>query len=132
MNALSKNQSKAKADASQALRTAAEQVTAAVGAFNKAVEDAQQSVTEALAAYNAVLENTCGFAEQIVADMQESYDGRSEKWQESERGQAYKDWLDEWCGLCLDEIEIDFPDDLDEPDLSAAETLDDLPEKPGT
>ena len=101
MKALDKKQQAEKAKHSEVISIAAEKVEAAITAFNEALEAAQQPVTEAMEAYNAALEEARGFAEQMVADMQSAYGDKSEKWQESERGQAYQNWIDEWAGRAV-------------------------------
>jgi len=48
---------------------------------------------------------------------------RSEKWQDSERGQAYEQWKGEYEGNHLEEIDLDMPDALEVTLGDQAETL---------
>ena len=42
------------------------------------------------------LEEAEEFAEEVRDSLTEFFDARSEKWQESEKGQEYQSWIDEW------------------------------------
>lgn len=42
------------------------------------------------------LEEAEQFAEEVRDSLTEFFDARSERWQESEKGQEYQSWIDEW------------------------------------
>lgn len=65
-------------------------------------------------------------------DARAEWDEKSEKWQESDRGQEVNGWIDEWenaVSALPDEVELVIPAELDCPDLDAAELIDGLPEE---
>jgi hypothetical protein len=69
--------------------------------------------------YNTKIKELNQFIDDIRSDMQDYYDERSEKWQESDNGQMYQDWIDQWdnCYLEVDDfLEVNIPEDFDLPD----------------
>jgi hypothetical protein len=81
----------------------------------------KEAVEAAIEAYNEALVEAESFCSDI-ADRMADYQGeRSDSWLESEKGDAYQTWMDEWTP--------DFSE-LDMPDMDHAETLADLPEAP--
>jgi hypothetical protein len=71
--------------------------------------------------YNDVVENLNNFIEDQRSQMQNYFDGRSEKWQESDKGDAYQNWIDAW------EIVIDKVKYFDDVDILNEEELPDEP-----
>ncbi|MDP9315983.1 MAG: hypothetical protein M3R24_34865 [Chloroflexota bacterium] len=88
-------------------------------------------ITETQERFNNAVELANSFTQQIAQLQQEYYDERSEQWQESEGGENYQEWIDEWESFSLDEIELDLSDSLVE--LSEgeeyADQLEELPAK---
>jgi NAD-specific glutamate dehydrogenase len=70
----------------------------------------------------ALLTEANEWLDEVRTDAQSYFDDRSEKWQESEAGEAYAEWISE-LETTLDEIEIAEPDALDVPDLDGIETF---------
>ena len=100
----------------------------AIGEFNAKREELKAPVEAAFNAYKEALAEAKGFAEDIASAAEGQIDDKSERWQESERGEAARSWQQEWEGAELDEPDdIDFGDDLDTPDLDHADTLENLP-----
>lgn len=130
MKALTKQQSSEKAAHVAALSAAAENLEKAVAEFNAVVEAAQEPVTAAVEEYNAALQEAANFVEAMASEIEAEIADKSERWQESEKGQAFDTWQQEWEAVVFDDIQIDFPDQLEGPDLSAANALEDLPEEP--
>ncbi len=89
-------------------------------------------ITETQERYNNAIELANSFTQQIAQLQQEYYDERSEQWQESEGGENYQEWIDEWESFSLDEIELDLSDSIVE--LSEgeeyADQLEELPANP--
>jgi hypothetical protein len=79
--------------------------------------------------YRQVIDGANTFIATIHEDQEDYFSERTEKWQESEKGQAYQEWMNEW------DIEIS-PDELPEPEMDgdlelyALEMLQELPEEP--
>jgi hypothetical protein len=62
------------------------------------LRDAVQAATEALESF--VTNN-------LVAGLQDEWDGKSEKWQASEKGQAVQEWINEWTEFSQQLPELD-------------------------
>jgi hypothetical protein len=94
----------------------------ALESYNANMEQEQAIVQEALDNYNAALEEAREFTSDIASQADSDIADRSDKWQESEKGQAAAEWKDAWAGVALDEIEISFPDPIEvEFDISELE-----------
>lgn len=88
------------------------------------LEVVEQKLNEAAEAYRAKLVEAQEFCASVADEIRAYFDDKSEKWQESERGQAYEEWATGWEG-------VEFP----EPDIpaeSAAETMGTLEEEPAS
>jgi len=91
-------------------------VTAAIEAFNVKVD-----------AYNAACGEARGFVDDMVSQIDSDMADKTERWQESDKGQAVEAWKGELEGVDLDDIEpLEIPD---LPDLEHATTLEGLPEE---
>ena len=103
MKKLNKKQIAEQATLAADLKEKWEAYEAAVNELNQAIVDADQ------------------FRADIVSAMDEYMGERSERWPESDAGQAYSEWKDAWEGFELEEIEATEID---------AETFSDLPGEP--
>lgn len=130
MNKLDKTQTAERDRLVAALRAAETKIVAEVEAFNKIVAEAFLPMEQAVEAYNALLQEARGLAENVSSEAQEEFDNRSEKWQESERGQSFNSWIQEWTCASFNDAEVCRPDEIDPPDLSAADELEALPDEP--
>lgn len=128
MKKLSKTQLKERDKLTTDINEAHCDLEAAINAYNTAIGEAKSKVEEALTAYNEKITAAREFCEQIVSDM-ESYEGdRSEKWADSDAGSAFADWKSEWENVQLDDVELEFPDEMEIPE-NVQETIDMLPEE---
>jgi hypothetical protein len=97
----------------------------------KIIEDALSAINVARDTYNEDARAAYGFLEDIINDRESQFDEKSEGWQEGDRGEAARDWLDFLQGG-LDELYDLDPITFDLTDLGAtelpdqAETLDNL------
>jgi len=130
MKALSKDQSKQKGTLIDDIRTAHAELGTAVIEYNAAMEKAKDEVQGKLNALNEKLQEAGEWVGGITSDMQSYYDEKSERWQESEPGQNYSSWKEDHESLSFDEVEIDFPEDLELPDCGVADELDGLSDEP--
>ena len=89
----------------------------------------QDGIGDALVAYNETLAEARQFIDNIAGEAESVMEDRSEKWQESDAGKAYQEWIDEWRGAVIDDVEIDFPS-IEGSDLDAVSILEDLPTEP--
>jgi len=92
----------------------------AITGFNEGLEQLRGPVTDALAAYNEALGAVGSFAEDLHREQQEEFESKSEKWQETERGQEVSNWIDGIEGLTFYDVEMDIPEDI-EVDLADAD-----------
>ena len=98
--------------------------------YNTAVADAWEPVLDALAAYRNAVEDAKGWSEDIAAQIQEEIDGHNEKWQDSNRGQAFVQWQAEYDQADLEEIMLEKPEPLTLEIDDQSEALGNLPEDP--
>ena len=92
-----------------------------VARLKAAGEDVAKYITNvnlAITQYNEIVGEVETFRDGVVQQMDTFYDERSEKWQESDAGNAYQSWKDEWEGLDCSEV-----DEVDEPDLDLMDNL---------
>ena len=132
MKKLTSKQCTDKTDYVHILEEAAKNVDAAITTFNHVLQDARPAVEQALENYNDALLQVREFCEQVAIDQQNFFDDKSEKWQESDRGQVYQGWINEWSNIVLEDAEVALPDKVEVPDLSDPDILKDLPEKVDT
>lgn len=85
----------------------------AVSEYNAKLAELREPLQHALDGYNEAVEQARGFAEDIASQIDNDIEDKSEKWQESERGEAAIAWRDEWQGIDLSEIDLDLPGDLE-------------------
>lgn len=128
MKRLNKQQQSEVDDLATRLRTAGEEVTKAVENYNTIAKVGWTPVESAVAAYNALVQEANSFKEQIAADQQSFMDDKSEKWQEGDAGQAYQQWMDSWSED-IEEVSLEAPSEVDQPELEAADTLEGLPQE---
>lgn len=69
--------------------------------------------------YNEIVSNLNNFIIEQRDEMQMYFDERSEKWQESDAGSSYQDWIDAWdleIGEVEDFDDVEIPDESELPD----------------
>jgi hypothetical protein len=84
-----------------------EEQAAIGGELRSAYEDYEN----ALSALNDAIQKAEDFKAEVVGAMDEYLSERSEKWTESEAGQAYSEWKDAWESFELEQaepVEVDF------------------------
>jgi Zn-dependent M32 family carboxypeptidase len=118
MKKLSKEQAKRHSDIAAEVIANKEKLTEAIAKYNAARADAFAEVTSAVEALNAELNNARELRDEIVSDMENYTSERSEKWAEGEAASTFADWQGAWEGLELDDIEVDEPEDIEDPDTS--------------
>lgn len=110
-----------------ALKTTGTALSEAVTIFNTTCEEAWKTVEAAQESYNEQVQMAQEFMVEVHDSHQNEFDEKSEKWQESDAGQAASGWLDEW-EMDLDEEQLERPDPLGDPDLEAKTTFEQLPD----
>lgn len=102
----------------------------AIDSYNETVRVAREALDAKIAEYNEALEPARGFASDFASAMSDAVGERSEKWQESEKGEAASSFVSEWEGAEFGDFEIDDVEEIEAPEEDAAETLENLPESP--
>ena len=125
---LSKDERSRREEIVAALREAADKITEAVDAYKEALVAPTAAVEAAVAAYNAALAEASEFAQEVSGRIGDDIDEKSEKWQESEKGEAAGAWRDAWDELSLDDIEIEFPDEIEFDTPEHADELENAPD----
>lgn len=97
--------------------------------YNTKLEDLQAPVKESLSDYNEVIQKVKEFCEGIASKVEDEWAEKSEKWQESDKGQLVSEWKDLWEGADFEELELDFSGALDSSIPENVTTLDDLPDE---
>lgn len=84
----------------------------------------QVNLEQAQSKYTTKLVEAQAFCREVADDIEAHITDKSDKWCESERGQAFHDWLEAWQN-------VEFPEVV-ELDGQAADVLGDLDEEPAT
>lgn len=126
MKRLSKTDSTRAADYGDQLAKAGVKVSEKFAAAQAAVE----ALNAEIEAFNELASEADGFREDIVNMMDEYMGERSEKWPDTDAGQAYDEWKQEWESATIQQLET--VADLDDPtDDYEYEVLANLPTQPG-
>jgi len=70
------------------------------------LREAEQAFEGAVMAYNGAVEQAREWAQKTADGIRSEYDSKSERWQDSQTGQAVSVWLDEWDNLDADLVEV--------------------------
>lgn len=91
----------------------------AIETFNKKID-----------AHNEIIAEAAGWRDDLVNEIDEYLGGKSDAWQEGDKGQAVTAWKDELEQLDLEPIEpLEIPD---MPDLLHVDTLEQMPVEAGS
>lgn len=71
------------------------------------LDTAFEAVEQAVEQYNDKLSAARDFRDDIVSQMDDYASDRSEKWPESETGQAFAEWKSQWEDGTLEDISLD-------------------------
>lgn len=109
------------------LRLARGKLEDAINVANEKLQAIRDELTSAQEAYNEVVQAAADWADDIANVAEATIDDRSEKWQESERGQAAIAWKDVWRDLDLSPADITMPEDAMLDGDDPADTLENAP-----
>lgn len=102
----------------------------AVVEYNAAIETAWEKVEQAMGDFNEVIDDANAWKQQVAESIDEFIGGKSEKWQESAKGQAYEAWKSEYGDDEYEHVEFEKPDELSLEDVeNHEELLGNLPEE---
>ena len=128
MKSLSKATIAEKAGVSARLVAAAERLRSEIETYDAKVAALFDDVESARTAYNEAVDEANEWIAGVHSEMDGYASDRSEKWTESEVGEAFATWMGEY-ELELEHAEISAPDSLDVPDLAEL-AIDDLSDAP--
>src|SRR5262245_2868702 len=104
MRSLSENEIHRKTEIGRKLDDALSGVEHAQGAYNAEMQALwQKYMAPAFAQLNAALSEAEEFREGVEERLQEFSDDSSDKWQDSDEGSEFADWLSEWQNVSFDE-----------------------------
>lgn len=83
-----------------------------VDKYNGEMESQWELVESALESYNDVVSEVSGFKDDVAGQIQEYIDERSEKWPETDNGQAITSWHDEVENFETEPLELESPESL--------------------
>jgi chromosome segregation ATPase len=127
---LSKSESAQREQLFEAMRAKFGELEDAINEYNSKLAELREPLQHALDGYNEAVEHARQFAEDIVGEYQGQLDDKSEKGQESERGEAAASWIGEWEAIDLSELEFELPADLEVPEVSHLDEFEALPVEP--
>jgi hypothetical protein len=110
-------------DLAKRLGEAFAQIESEIASYRDELEKLRGPIEGSIEAYNAILAEAREFAEDIVTDASSAIEDKSEKWQEGERGQAAIAFRDAWEGLSLEDLELEWPDDVELEDPGHADEI---------
>src|SRR5580765_3997561 len=86
------------------------------------LEPVVEAINGAIQTYNGLLAEFGSFRDDIVSQIEETIDEKSEKWQEGDVGQSWVSWKDTWESLDLSELdEIEMPSEPEGLDTGSLE-----------
>jgi hypothetical protein len=111
------------------LALAAVRIEESVAHYNSQVEALRTPVEIAVTKYNELVSKARDLCIGIAGRADQDLGDKSEQWMESERGMAAQSWQESWDGVELDDVDYQWPDELeiDLPDYDS--DLKDLPEE---
>lgn len=99
--------------------------------LNTAIHSAWEKVEAIALEYNQAISEVEKWRDNTATNINDYYYNRDEHdWQTTQEGQDYETWMDRWNDDEFEEIELDPPDEIEWPELDAAQRLKDLPDRP--
>jgi hypothetical protein len=102
---LTKQEDAQRAKLQVALSDARAILDAKIEDVNDALQTAVDALEGAITDYNSALDDARNFVVDIVSQAEEDFSDKSERWQEGERGEIVRAWIDEWDNAQLDDID---------------------------
>lgn len=118
---LTKEEKQSRDEHDEKLRTAHETVVASIKAYNEAREKLWQDISDAATAFDE--------AHDVGSRLSDEFSDKSEKWQESDRGQEVQNFFGEYENFSLETLDLEDPGDINEPDAPSESFFEGLPEE---
>jgi hypothetical protein len=113
MKKLSKDQIRRKDELIKAIAEAKAKVEDAISIYNADKATAFEKVEYEIDKYNSVIESIIDLQNEVAEEMQDYMSERSDNWHESDAGQEYADWNNEWENISLEALEDSYPEDFE-------------------
>ncbi len=102
----------------------------AIKAFNVAQAEARAKLTKPTDTLNGLIEQWNEWCSDLCSVATDWHDERSEAWQESEKGEAYREWISAYDNASLEEVESPEVEDLDAEGIDTELITENLPDGP--
>lgn len=109
---LTKQEQEQKAEWEKKLTAARKTLQDAVDIYNTQLESLTDVLNDVLKEYNGIINACTAFCEDIGDEIDSQIEERSERWLESDKGQATVSWCDQWKDFACLQEEIEWPDEL--------------------
>lgn len=127
---LSKDQRSTKTHHVETIRSAGNNLETAIESANKTIRELNDTIKTVVQEYNSAVEDANNFMEEILSEAEDTFDEKSELWQESAKGQNLQEFIDAW-NTTIDPVDIDDIQEINDANTDAdAATLEELPEEP--
>lgn len=123
---LSKAESKQRDDLVALLKIAEAEVSKYIAAANAQIAPIYERINSTLITYNDILEDVREFTESVTSRLEDEFGEKSEKWQDSDKGQAAQALSEDWAAIDLEDIEPFQIDPLEDPDPGHRDALENL------
>lgn len=117
MNKISKAQQERLDELGARYTAKCDELRKAIEEANELIRKANTLVSPVRESFNELVEEATSLASEIADDLEGYASERSEKWAETENGQAFSEWIDKWRNEPLEEVEDLDVSEIDEPDL---------------
>jgi hypothetical protein len=111
------------------LNIAATAIDQAVATYNDQIEGLRPPVEIAVTKYNELVSKARDLCIQVAGQADQDLGDKSEDWMETERGIAAQSWQESWDNVELDDVDYQWPDDLEITIPDYPDDLKDLPEE---
>jgi hypothetical protein len=126
---ISKEEAKTRSQLIEDLELAATEIDQCVDVYNTQVNLLRTPVEVAVTKYNELVAKARDFCSSISNQAELDLGDKSEKWMEGEKGQAAQSFQESWGGIELDDLDFQWPDELEIDIDNHADDLKDLPEE---
>jgi hypothetical protein len=111
------------------LGLAAARIEESVDHYNLEVDHLRTPVELAVTKYNELVSKARDLCSAVSNQAEQDLGDKSEKWMESERGLAAQSFQESWDGIELDDVDYQWPDELEISIPDYPDQLKDLPEE---
>jgi hypothetical protein len=126
---ISKEDARTKALLIDDLNIAANAIDQTVDEYNQKVNALRTPVEIAVTKYNELVSKARDLCNKIAEEAEQDIGDKSEDWLDTDRGQAVQSWQESWDEIELDDMDFQWPDDLEITIPDYPDELKDLPDE---